>query len=197
MKGKSLNRDSYNSIADWFVSTRLLSDPPLYVYELLKHIEYGDKILDLGCGGGVPSSLFLSNEGFDVTGVDFAENMIQKARIIVPNAKFEISDMLSYNGNEKYHAVLAWDSLYHLSYNNHLKIFKNIHQLLHNGGYFVFSHCGYKGRRMDTIFGKTFEYISIGSALIHKRLSNLGFKMVKYDLDVTHENLYLNAIYQK
>ena len=40
----------------------------------------GRKILDLGCGTGIPFDSFLVGNDYQVTGVDIAENHVKKAR---------------------------------------------------------------------------------------------------------------------
>lgn len=50
------------------------------------------KVLDLGCGCGVPVARRLSPR-YDVTGVDFSRVQIERARTLVPTATFKCADM--------------------------------------------------------------------------------------------------------
>ena len=52
----------------------------------------GTEVLDLGCGCGIPESRMLS-ERFRVTGVDISDVQIERARSLVPRAKFVRADM--------------------------------------------------------------------------------------------------------
>src|SRR5437773_36989 len=52
----------------------------------------GARILDLGCGPGVPTARRHA-EQFDVTGVDISERQIEAAREAVPSGRFIIADM--------------------------------------------------------------------------------------------------------
>lgn len=49
-------------------------------------------VLDLGCGCGFPATKLLA-EYFKVTGVDFSEVQIERARKLVPSAEFICSDI--------------------------------------------------------------------------------------------------------
>jgi SAM-dependent methyltransferase len=49
------------------------------------------RIADLGCGTGTVSRL-LTDEGYDVDGVDFSPEMIRRARSKVPEAAFVVGD---------------------------------------------------------------------------------------------------------
>ena len=52
----------------------------------------GGRILDLGCGNGLPVALELSRR-FDVTGVDLSPVQVGRARALVPAARFVCADM--------------------------------------------------------------------------------------------------------
>jgi SAM-dependent methyltransferase len=58
----------------------------------LSRLQNGSKVLDLGCGCGVPDARFLSRR-FEVVGVDISEVQIARARQLVPRATFFRSDM--------------------------------------------------------------------------------------------------------
>jgi SAM-dependent methyltransferase len=49
------------------------------------------RVADLGCGTGSLSAL-MAAQGHDVTGIDFAPGMVERARAKVPAARFEIGD---------------------------------------------------------------------------------------------------------
>lgn len=64
----------------------------LSVFLKLK-IDKGSKILDVGCGPGT-HSIILADDGNNVTGIDFAENMVQKAAMksVGKNIQYTIAD---------------------------------------------------------------------------------------------------------
>ena len=51
-------------------------------------IPAGAAVLDLGCGNGIPVARHLAAAGYRVTGVDFSQVQIQRARRLVPAAAF-------------------------------------------------------------------------------------------------------------
>jgi SAM-dependent methyltransferase len=61
---------------------------------LAAHV-YGHKSLDFGCGTG-RSTRFLRELGFEVTGVDIAEDMIRRARQLDPSGDYRL---ISAGGN--------------------------------------------------------------------------------------------------
>lgn len=56
-------------------------------------VPVGGDVLDLGCGNGIPASQWLSDNGFRVTGVDLSDTMVDRARELVPEAKFLCGDI--------------------------------------------------------------------------------------------------------
>lgn len=75
------------------------------------------RILDLGCGTGW-TSLFLARAGYEVTGVDLAEEAVRTARDLAAeaglvNATFEAADYESFVAENAYDYVLFYDALHH------------------------------------------------------------------------------------
>ncbi len=76
----------YDQISDWYAANR---HPEIGVADIEKFAgSLGDsgKILDLGCGTGVPISQTLARMGFDVFGIDSSPEMISQFRTNVPHA---------------------------------------------------------------------------------------------------------------
>lgn len=54
----------------------------------------GGRILDVGCGTGVPVARYLVGRGYKVEGIDLSDTMISAAKINVPSADFTKMNML-------------------------------------------------------------------------------------------------------
>lgn len=83
---------------------------------LLKSLPAGARVLDLGCGTGVPTARQLSEGGLDVVGVDLSEGMLERARANVPAAAFHRLDLADLSpagkaGLGTFDAVAAFFSL--------------------------------------------------------------------------------------
>ena len=66
-------------------------DPDRYrawIEELSGFLKPGARILDPGCGAGMPATKQLVEKGYDVTGLDFSPVQIERARRLVPGATF-------------------------------------------------------------------------------------------------------------
>lgn len=93
------------------------------------------RILDLGCGAGVPVARFLVQEGFSVTGIDIAPNMLRLARKNVPRATFRKMDMTAMNfARAKFDGAVAFYSIIHVPRARHATIYRRLHRILKPGG---------------------------------------------------------------
>ncbi|MEL6958057.1 MAG: methyltransferase domain-containing protein [Pseudomonadota bacterium] len=72
------------------------------------------RLLDLGCGPGVPIARYLAERGMAVTGVDGAAGMITLFRQNLPDAEAIHADMRTLDLGPRFDAILAWHSFFHL-----------------------------------------------------------------------------------
>lgn len=75
------------------------------------------QVLDLGCGPGW-TSIFLARRGYDVFGIDIAEDMIDiaqqnAAKEDLPNLAFRVADFEEAADEGRFDAVLFFDALHH------------------------------------------------------------------------------------
>ena len=63
-----------------------------WLAELRGRVPAGGAVLDIGCGCGVPVARSLAAAGYQVTGVDFSGVQIERARRLVPDARFVRAD---------------------------------------------------------------------------------------------------------
>jgi len=72
------------------------------------------KVLDLGCGCGVPVARRLAPR-YDVTGVDLSPVQIERARVLVPTATFVCADMAALHfPDASFDAVVCLYAIIHL-----------------------------------------------------------------------------------
>jgi len=92
------------------------------------------KVLDLGCGSGIQSKT-LSEAGVEVTGIDFAETMIEEAKKKVPNAEFLVMDILNLVfPAEHFDGVYARAPLLHIPKNKTRRVLKDLRKILKRNG---------------------------------------------------------------
>lgn len=83
------------------------------IFHLLKTVK-PKKILDYGCGGGWLSKLLVS-EGYDVTGVDISDYLIENAQKCIPECEFHAVDCLNLPfEDEEFDMIIGIAILHHL-----------------------------------------------------------------------------------
>src|SRR5690349_18225515 len=85
----------YDAIADRYTAwarTVRVAEREKYTRLLLDRLPEGARVLELGCGAGIPTTQRLA-ERFAVTGVDISPRQITRARANMPTATFVQADM--------------------------------------------------------------------------------------------------------
>jgi SAM-dependent methyltransferase len=78
---------------------------------LIENLPPGGRILDLGCGSGLPTAVQLAEAGFEVVGIDESGRMLDLARTRVPNATFLQRDIRDLDDLGTFDAVVSFFSL--------------------------------------------------------------------------------------
>ncbi|MGH3096771.1 MAG: class I SAM-dependent methyltransferase [Streptosporangiales bacterium] len=94
------------------------AQPPEYarwIGQLSAALERGSRILDVGCGCGIPVARDLTAAGYVVTGIDISGVQVERARRLVPAAKFVRADVTVHRFRaSSFDAVVALYSFIHM-----------------------------------------------------------------------------------
>jgi len=106
--------------------------------ELAGLLRPGARVVDLGCGAGIPATRELASHGLTVLGVDFSMVQLRRARRLVPAARFVQADMAALQlSPASADAVVAFYSLIHVPVTDQQELFPRIRCWLRPGGYFL------------------------------------------------------------
>lgn len=109
-----------------------------WVDELAQLVAPRAKVLDLGCGAGVPATKLLTEKNFDVLGLDISAVQIERARELVPGATFEQADMVTWeHAPGRFDAVVSFYALIHVPLQDQRNLIAKIHRWLRPGGYLL------------------------------------------------------------
>jgi len=136
MDYKATVKVGYNTIADRYLAERTRdSEDVLLLNDFIERLPANAKVLDAGCGAGIPISQML-NEHFAVTGVDFSEAQIELAKKNVPNAAFLCEDMTKLNFPEHtFDGITSYYAIIHIPREEHQPLLANFHRMLKPGGF--------------------------------------------------------------
>jgi cyclopropane fatty-acyl-phospholipid synthase-like methyltransferase len=107
----------YDVIAQRFAEwrDRIVGDPRRdWEQELVARLDEGARVLELGCGAGVPDTQRLASR-FRVTGVDVSAEQIRRARAAVPEADFVQADFTAIGFEPRsFDAVVSFYAFNHV-----------------------------------------------------------------------------------
>ena len=109
-----------------------------WVDELAQLIPPPARVLDLGCGAGVPATKLMTDKGFDVLGLDISAVQIERARRIVPTATFQQADMVTWEHEPaSFDAVVSFYALIHVPLEDQRNLLPKIRSWLRPAGYLL------------------------------------------------------------
>jgi ubiquinone/menaquinone biosynthesis C-methylase UbiE len=135
MDFKKTVKESYNAIASRYLAERTRdSEDVRLLKEFSERLPDDAKVLDAGCGAGIPISQMLS-ERFQVTGVDFSEAQVDLAKKNVPKAQFLCEDMTKLDFAEAtFDGITSYYAIIHIPREEHQKLLANFYRILKPGG---------------------------------------------------------------
>lgn len=129
----ALNKRAWERVADTYAKRVPIKVSP--IFELFcNRLPNKSRVLDVGCGTGVPFTKYLVERDHQVVGIDISSRMILLARKNVPQATFRELSMTDIDYDEEFDGVIAAYSMLLL---DPLRFKDVAHKILHslkNGG---------------------------------------------------------------
>ena len=180
---KLVVRTGYDRISDEYRADTFELDGTWYAtaLEALEGcVPPGSRVLDLGCGCGVPVARHLA-ERFDVTGVDLSDRQIERARVLVPRARFIRADMTSVVfPDDAFAAVVSFWAIIHVPVAEQSAVFDSIVRWLRPGGILLVTVGGGEWTGVEDDWYGAPMYWSHGDGSFYRGLlSERGFSVLE------------------
>lgn len=161
------------------------SDYEVWLGRLMPHLADGARVLDLGCGCGVPVARELAKR-CHVTGVDLSPVQIDRARQLVPGVRFACGDMtrvkLPYGA---FDAVVSLYALIHVPLGQQPALLARIRSWLRPGGLLLATvgHEAWTGTEEDWrgVKGATMYWSHADVATYRRWFEAAGFEILAED----------------
>lgn len=176
---KHLVAEGYNACAEAYEQARRETVHPEIKW-LKSQLTNRARVLDIGCGSGLPVARELAKR-FIVTGVDISAEQIRRARENVRHAEFFHSDIMAIDfPAASFDAVVALYAIFHLPRGEHHRLFRNIHRWLKPGGYLLatLSQQPEEAYMEDDFFGVEMFWSNYGMAEYRVMLAEAGFEIL-------------------
>jgi SAM-dependent methyltransferase len=155
------------------------SDKP-YIEHFLRHLPADATVLDLGCGGGDPVALHMVAQGFHVTGVDSSPTLLSLCRSRMPDQDWIVADMRTLALGRRFQGILAWDSFFHLSYDDQRRMFGVFAAHGGAGSVLMFNAGSAKGEAIGAYRGDPLYHASLDPSEYEALLTGTGFELIEH-----------------
>ena len=181
-KFREITINSYNKTAEAYYkivsSFELLPELEIFINKVKKN----GNILDLGCGPGHHSRVFVDN-GFTVEGIDLSTEMIAIAKKEVTGANFQVMDILDLNfEKESFDGIWASASLLHIPKKNLKSVLNKLKSALTKEGVLYISLKKGEGSEIlkDNRYGGVDKYyVYYRPEEINELLKIVGFEIIE------------------
>jgi SAM-dependent methyltransferase len=175
-------REGFDALGERYLAWQLeVEEDPRrpYLERFMNELLGGARVLDLGCGPGVPATRLLA-ERFDVTGVDFSAAQVELARARVPEARIIEADLGEVDfPRGAFDGVTSLFAVSHTPRAGHEELFRRVAGWLRPGGLFL---TNFRAReRNDLVYdwGGVQMYSSNYDAETSRRLlRQAGFELI-------------------
>ena len=135
-----LNKRAWDNIAERYDNrSGALKEFSDVFNTFMEKLPQGGRVLDLGCGTGLPYAGYLVENGFDVLGVDLSDEMVKVSSRNVPGANFVQLSMSEIPYRDEFHGVISSFSMLLLSPDLFKETASRVHSALVDGGFFYLS----------------------------------------------------------
>ena len=109
-----------------------------WVADLARLLPPRARVVDLGCGAGIPATRELNDHGLRVMGVDFSAVQLHRARELAGGGSLVQADMTAFQlAPASVDAVVSFYALIHVPLADQQPLFPRIRGWLRPGGYFL------------------------------------------------------------
>lgn len=127
-------------MADWYASDRVHLTGVSEVATLASSIPRGSRVLDLGCGNGIPLTRTLLEAGHRVFGLDNSAQMLARFRTNFPDTPVirSVAQTCGFASNS-FDAAIAWGVMFHLNQPDQVRAIASVSRILKTGAPFLFT----------------------------------------------------------
>ncbi len=184
----------YDLIAEWYASERIDQAGVPEITALSSSIPPGSRVLDIGCGNGIPITRALLRAGHIVIGLDSSGAMLERFRDNCPETPAIRGVVYACPfADGSFDAAVAWGVMFHLSRENQIQAIASVSRVLKMGAPFLFT-----SGDADDLEGKEgvmngirFRYFSFSIENYRRILDDQGFTLIGLHEDKGGNTHYL------
>jgi 2-polyprenyl-3-methyl-5-hydroxy-6-metoxy-1,4-benzoquinol methylase len=137
-------------------------------------------ILDIGCGSGEPLAAHFIASGFSVTGVDSAPSLIALCEARFRSHEWHVVDMRQLTVGRQFDGLIAWDSFFHLTFEDQRRMFPIFAAHAKKGAMLMFTSGPRHGEAIGTFEGEPLYHASLDPGEYRALLGENGFAVIDH-----------------
>lgn len=142
-------------------------------------IPAGGRILDVGCGGGIPVARYFLDHGHPVSGIDTSPPLIDLCRSRFPASQWRVADMRTLDLDCAFDGLIAWDSFFHLTCGDQRRMFRIFRRHANPGAALIFTSGPDHGEAIGTFLEQPLYHASLSREAYRLLLEEQGFRVVQ------------------
>lgn len=151
----------------------------------------GCRVIDLGCGSGIPITSLLVDQGLEVFGVDAAPALVSAFQQNLPDTPIFCADALQFRWSARaFDALLAWGLIFLLKAEDQRRLIDRFVELLAPEGRLLFTAPAQPAVWKDAITGR--ESVSLGAEIYRDLLASVGIRLER-EYEDGSENHYFEG----
>ena len=184
----------YDLIAEWYASVRIDTTGVPEATALASSLPRGSRVLDIGCGNGIPLTKALLSGEHRVVSLDSSGAMLRHFRRNYPAMPAVQATVQSCPFIDSiFDAAVAWGVMFHLNPEDQIRAIANISRVLRPGALFLFTSgdedC-FHGK-VSTMNGVEFRHFSYSIDTYGRVLREHGFTLANVHADSGNNTYYL------
>lgn len=151
-------------------------------------------VLDLGCGHGEPIASWLIAQGCSITGIDTAPTLLSLCRQRFPDHDWIEGDMRLLALGRRFNGIVAWDSFFHLTFDDQRTMFAIFAAHAAPGAALIFTSGPAHGEATGDHAGEALYHASLAPEEYRALLAANGFEVVAHtanDADCAGHTVWL------
>jgi len=142
------------------------------------------RVLDVGCGTGIPIAGKLVQIGFEVVGIDLSEKMVMTSRANVPGATFQQMNMAAIDfPAESFDGLSSCYAIIHTPRERHADIFRSFHKILKPQGVMLVSAASWAWEEIANYLGVEMYWSHYDPSKTESLIIDAGFD-IEFGRDV-------------
>ncbi len=138
------------------------------------------RVLELGCGSGQPIGTYLAERGAALTGVEPTSTLSALYAKNLPRAALITADMRGLMLDQKFDAILAWDSFFHLCADDQRAMFATFAAHAAPRAALMFTSGHMAGEAIGDVGGAPIYHASLDPEEYRDLLAQNGFQVLRH-----------------